>query len=287
MKLQVLGLLGLLLLSVSCGHRRDAKAFEKILEATTGQEHSVAKLHTETGDYVVFLNESTGVYTAYNMEKFDRKEMKTFGAYLANATDGVDIVRHLEKFEEYIESGYWAGGYWENETYYYEEYDWECDCYYESSYTESYYVEPYYVDTSYWYTYFTGGGFRFDNTSGLSKDLEMIAAVEEASAQKIMATKLQSDFSLSSDRAKELSGLWGKYQKLETNRGLTTEEKDQLALNSLGVSMTQLERAMKEKDQSQKPVYEDLLKVAARVNKTTPEQMDKILDEVGGMIVEE
>jgi hypothetical protein len=286
MFLKSIWLLSILLICISCGHKRDAKAFEKILEETTGQDQKLVKLNTETGKYVVFYNEVTGVYTAYNMDKFDRKTMKTFGAFLQNAVDGTDIVRHLEKFEEYIEDGYYEDVY-SYETYYYEEYDEYCDCYYEESYTESYYEGTVWVDTSYWYTYYTGGGFRFDNTSSLTKDLEIMAALEETTAQKMMSTKLQSDFALSGDRAQELASLWMKYQKLESSRELTTSERDQLSLTSLGVTMTQVEQALKDKNESQNDEYENLLRTAAQVNRTTPEQMGKILDEVSGFIISE
>jgi hypothetical protein len=280
---RVIALGCLLFICFSCGHKKDAKAFEKLLEETTGQEHSVAKLDTETGDYVVFYNEVTGVYTAYNMDKFDRKKMTTYGQYSANAVEGTDIVRQLERTDEWIEDGY-SQDIYEYETYYYDVYDEECDCWYTESYTESYYVGTEWVDTSYWYTYFTGGGFRFDNTSTISKDLEMISALAESTAQKVVTEKLQSEFALSADRATELSGLMMKYQKLETARELTTDEKDQLALKSLGVTVTQMERALKEKDQNGSTAYADLLKEAAQVNRTTPEQMDKIMDEVSTLI---
>jgi hypothetical protein len=275
-------LLCFIFLAVSCGHKKDAKEFEKILEQETGQNHTLAKLDTETGKYVVFYNESTGVYTAYNMDKFDRKEMTNYSQFLAN-TNSSDIVSNLAKFDEWVEDGYYRDIY-DDITFTDQVYDSGCHCYKTHTFTERVKVGEEWVDTSHWYTYFTGGGFKFDNTSSLTKDLEMIGAMAESEALKRLGEKLQSQFSLSSDRATELSSLMMKYQKLDTTRELTAQEKDQFALKSLGVTVSRLERALKEKDQTGSTLYNDLLTEAAILNRTSPEQMGKILDEALGFI---
>lgn len=279
---KILILAFMIVATVACGHKKDAKSFEKALEASTGQPHSIAKLHTETGEYVVYRNDSTGEYVAYNMDKWDRKNMAELGQYTAVAVDGVDIVRNLLQNSEYIEDGYWQDEY---ETYYeyYEYYDEDCDCYYTETYTYDVYVGSYWVDTSYWYTFYTGGGFRFDNTSGVSKDLETIAALQEEVAEKFIAHKLSSEFSLSASRASELAKLANRYQKLENSRELTSSEKDTFAMEALGVSMTQVESALKAKAEGSDAAYEKLLSEASKVNKTTPEQIGRFFNE---MIVE-
>ncbi|GEM_PF-5727010 len=264
---------------VACGHQMDAKSFEKALESQTGQQHSVAKLYTETGKYVVYKNNVTGEYSAYNMEKWDRKNMDSVGDFKKVAVEGKDIVRDLLQQSTYVESGHWQSDY---DTYYEstEYYDEECDCYYTEESSYEVYVGEHWVDTSHWYTYYTGGGFRFDNTSTQSKDLETLAALKEDVAEKFMAYKLKSEFSLSANRALELAKLAGRYQKLENARELTTSEKDKFALDALGVSYSQIENAVKGKAQGDDNEYESLLRKASEVNNTTPEQIGRFFNEL-------
>jgi uncharacterized lipoprotein YehR (DUF1307 family) len=264
---------------MSCGHRRDAKTFEKALEAATGQGYQIAKLWSENGKYVVYKNESTGEYVAYNMDKWDRKTMTSFDQFTAGAVEGVDVVRNLARNKEWVESGYWKDDY-DTVTEYYEYYDEDCECWEWESYTYTVYVGTYWVDTSHWYTFYTGGGFRFNSTSSQSKDLETMAALEEEVAEKFLAHKLSSEFSLSATRADELAKLATRYQKLENARELTDQEKDTFAMEALGVSMNQIESAIKKKTGGESDAYEQLLKQASVVNKTTPEQIGKIFDEI-------
>ncbi len=265
---------------VACGHKKDAKSFEKALEASTGESYTIAKLDTEKGKYVVYKNDVTGEYVAFNMDKWDRKNMTTVAQYMAaGAVEGVDIVKNLLKTTEWIESGYWESVY---DTWYetYEYYDEDCECWETETEYYSVYVGEVYVDTSHWYTYYTGGGFRFDNTSAQSKDLETIAALKEEVAEKFMSHKLQSEFSLSANRASELAKLAGRYQKLENSRELTASEKDTFALSALGVSMTQVEAALKSKAEGNDSRFNALMETAAKVNNTTPEQIGQFFNEM-------
>lgn len=265
-------------LFIACGHKRDAQSFERALEASTGQQYEIVKLNTETGRYVVYKNKTTGEFLAVNMDRWNRETMTTIEQFMAVAVEGVDIVRNLASGREWVDSGYWRAIY---RTYYEEYYDESCSCYREESYQV--HVGDEWVDTSHWYTFYTGGGFRFDNTSSQSKDLETLAALKEEAAEKFMAYKLKSEFSLSSNRAAELAGLASRYQKLENSRELTSSEKDKFALSALGVSMNQVEAALKAKAQGNEKTYADLLATASKVNSTTPEQIGKFFEQ---MIVE-
>jgi hypothetical protein len=264
---------------VACGHKKDAKSFELALEAETGHAHTIAKLYTETGEYVVYRDDVTGEYKAYNMAKWDRDTMTSTAQYSAVAVNGVDIVRNLLQNREWVEDGYWADDY---RTVYesYEYYDDYCECYRTETKSYDKYVGSYWVDTSRWYTFYTGGGFRFDNTSSQSKDLDTLAALQEEAAQKFMALKLKSEFSLSASRADELAKLAGRYQKLESARELTQGEKDKFAMDALGVSMSQVESAIKDRAEGNESRYSDLLSTAARVNNTTPEQIGRFFNEM-------
>ena len=273
---RIMFLLVLCFFAVACGHRKDAKSFEKALEAGTGQQFEIAKLNTEKGKFVVYRNMTTGEYIAVDMNKWDRQTMTTLEQFrAAGAVDGVDIISSLQRREEWIDSGYWRDVY---ET----EYDWfydsVCDCDVWDSYEV--YVGQEYIDTSHWYTFYTGGGFRFDNTSAQSRDLETMAALREEVAEKMMAHKLKSEFSLSATRATELAKLANRYQKLENARELTSSEKDRFAMDALGVSMTQVEGALRSRAQGSEQNYSALLETAARVNNTTPEQIGRFFTEM-------
>lgn len=277
---KILILLLISIFFVSCGHRKDAKSFESALEASTGQSYSIAKLDSEKGQYVVYKNDVTGEFVAYNMSKWDRHNMTDYSQYLAaGAVEGVDIIKNLVANTEWVVSGYWETIY-NHVTVTWEYYDDDCECWETGSDYYKEYVGEVYVDTSSWYTYYTGSGFRFENTSAKSKDLETIAALKEDVAEKFMSHKFQSEFSLSANRANELAKLAGRYQKIENSRELTSAEKDTFALSALGVSMTQVEAALKSKAEGNDSRFESLLKTAAKVNNTTPEQIGKFFDEM-------
>lgn len=279
---KLLSLLVLCFFVVACdGRKKEAKSLEKAIETSTGQLHTIVKMDTEQGDYVVYKNEATGEYVAYNMAKWDRESMSTMEQYAAaGAVDGIDIVRNLASNTVWVNSGYWDSVYhtWTETNEYY---DHMCDCYETETITHSEYVGERWVDTSHYYTYYTGGGFSFENTSSASKDLETIAALKDEAAEAFMAHRLQSELQLSSNRAAELAKLANRYQKLENARELTGSEKDKFAMDALGVSMTQVEAAMKAKAEGKEARYEELLKTAAEVNSTSPESIGKFFEEMG------
>lgn len=283
MSQKIFALMLVLLVVVGCSDskkKEDAKDFEHALEAKTGQSFKIAKLNTEKGKFVVFKNETTGEYVAYNLGKWDPGTMTTFDQYMANGVvEGVDIIGNLNKDQEWKVDGYYESVYTDvYDTY--TEYDSYCDCYKTKTETRSVYVGERWVDTSRWYTFYTGGGFRFENTAGRSKDLETIAALKEEVALEFMSYKFKSEFSLSDNRADELARLASRYQKLENARELTTNEKDKFAMDALGVSMNQMESALKAKAEGNDSKYEELLETAAQVNNTTPEQIGKFFNEM-------
>lgn len=273
---RIMFLVALMLFAVACGHKKDAKSFERALEGQSGQPHSIVKLYTQVGDYVVYKNDVTGEYLAFNMKSWDRETMTTVEQFMAVAGPN-DVVRNLSASREWVESGYWQDVYIYDEDYVYDSY---CDCWQWE--TEQIYAGQEWVDTSHYSWFYYGGGFRFDNTSTMSRDLDTIAALKEEVAEKMIAMKLQGEFSLSNDRASELAKLANRYQKLESARELTAGEKDKFAMDALGVSMTQVEKALKSRAQGNEASYESLLQTAAQVNSTTPEQIGRFFEEMVG-----
>ncbi|MCB0349788.1 MAG: hypothetical protein KDD38_01310 [Bdellovibrionales bacterium] len=258
--------------------KKQARAFEALLEDQTGHPYKITKAKTKIDGYSVFQDQVTGEYIAYNVSKFDKKTMTTIDQYLAVAVDGVDIVRNLNEQSTWVETGYWNDVY-DTVTYYEDVWDEYCECWTTESYTETYYVDSYWVDTSHYVYTYHSGGFVFDNKDAQSKDLETLEALKEDVAEKFVTYKLTSEYSLSNTRAAELAKLVTRYQKLDNVRELTDAESNIFAMDALGVSMSQIENALKDKSQGTEKSYEDMLSIAAQVNKTSVEQIGKFFDD--------
>jgi hypothetical protein len=253
--------------------------FEKLLEAKTGYDYVLAKSYTETPGYVVFWNKDRNSYAAYNIAKYDFATMKTYDEYLMTIDIQKDVIRDLAKDSKYVDDGYWDDVY---ETRYFSEeyYDSDCDCYYTDSWSEEVWVGETYVDTSYWYTWYTGSGFKFSNNESLPKDFETLKALSEEEAITSISNKLKSTLSLSTDRSAELGKIYYKWKKLESKRALTDSEKSILMTDALGVSLKQAETAYAEKFVGDDKAYEAMLVKAAEVNRTTPEQIGTFLNQM-------
>lgn len=279
--MKVTSLLMLIMLCASfasCSkHRMDARKFKKLLKQETGQKWKIEKLHTETDDYVVFRNKETGEYAAYNMAIYDRKGKMTFDQYTAIAVDGTDIIKNLKQNSKYVESGYWStntyyDGDWVWDDYN-EEWDWCSTCGYS-------WTEDVWVDTSYTYYWYTGNGFSFSNNElNVSRDLETLSGLAEDIQVNLMSAAIESEFSLSAKRSKELAKLSVKFNKIENLRELSQKEKDYFAVSALGVSYSDLTNAYKDSQSSSSNSFSDLMKKAAEHNQTSSEQLEGYVKE--------
>lgn len=256
---------------ISCRNAsKEAKAFEALLETSTGEGHTLVKFYTKVDGYRVFQNDRTGEYVAYNLKNFDRKEVTSMSAYMAAASSS-DVIHNLESKIEWVVEGHY---YVDSSSYT------VCDSNQENCYTQTdSWTTDIWVDTSHNQTFYYGGGFKFENNSTQSHDLETMAAMNEAVAVKMISSTLSSQYALSTHRADELARLSFRYNKLENVRELTNKEKDVFALSALGVSMSDVEKSMKEKSQGNDRGYEALLEKAALKNRTTPEQIGKFFEE--------
>ncbi len=269
---------------VGCSSKQEkaARSFEAALEADTGVSWTVVKAETERGQFSVFRNDATGEFVAYNLARWDRNTMTTLSQFTAVAQTG-DVINNLAQDQEWVEDGYWRDVTdWRYNTEW--QFDYECNCYDHVTEWEQVVVGQEWVDTSHWYVFYVGGGFRFQNTAGVSRDLETIAALKEEAAVGLMAHKLKTEFSLSANRAQEMARLASRYQRLESSRELTTAEKNSFAMSAMGVNMNQIESALRNRAAGREQQYRDLLNTAARVNSTTPEQIGKFFEKVVGEI---
>jgi hypothetical protein len=163
MKTLVLVLLTTIALTgcVSKEKKLQGSTFEAALEAETGHRYRVVKYDTEQRGFMVFKNETTGKYEAYNMSKWDPATMSTYANFSAIATASdryIGLERQTET--EYV-SG--ADGY-ESTT----------------------------------YIYYTYGSLRFENASTMTKDLEYLASLRDEAATAYLTHRFKSEFSLSS-----------------------------------------------------------------------------------------
>jgi len=261
----------------------------------------VAKQSSAGGEtYVVYQISATGEYLAFNLTKWNGATMTTLAQFV---DDGNDIVRGLEKKSEWVTSGHYEDiteMQWVTKSEYVTEYrdytstryDGSCSCYVTETFSEpySYYkdVSGYenvkigerYVDTSGYKNFYYGGNFRFSNSAGATHDLDTMAAVRESMTVKGYAQRLKSEYALSNDRAKELAELAVKQMRIESQRELTESEKNSFAMKGLGVSMAQVEKSLKARARGDERSYEQLLKDAAKLNRTTPEMIGRFFDDM-------
>lgn len=247
----IIVLMSLLFLLVGCmtaeekASENKARSFAIALNGETGDKWQVIQYSSEQPGYMVFRNNSTGVYYAYNVGKWDGTSYSTFASVALPGDIVSPLLSHTVTRTTTNADG--TKDTWDD-------------------------------------TYYTYGGLRFSNTLNISRDLETVGALREQASQSMMAAQFQSQYSLSSNRAQELAKLTSRYKRLENNRALTMSEKNVFAMSALGVSMNQVESAMKLKAQGDDRAYEDLLETAARVNRTTPEQVGKFFDQMAGTL---
>jgi len=255
---------------------KDAKSFKKLLEANTGHGQKIAKKYTEVGNYVVFEDLTTGKFTAYNMDKYDRKNMKTMDQYLVGAS-GNDIVKNLNPKSKWIVSSRKVNDY---ETISYEDkyYDPGCKCTKTEYKSERIKVGSHREDTSSYRVFYHGGGFVFDNTSPISKDLETFEGLKEQASEKFISEKLKSEFSFTSTRASELAQTLTRYNKLGNLRELTTNEKDYFSEKAFGVNFKTMESALTEKAEGRDVAYKSFLEKAAKTNSVGPETIGSFFE---------
>lgn len=251
--------------------------FESQLEAHTGKGHTLAKISGADGQvYLVYKLDATGEYVSYNYSLWNPASL-SLDTYVSTAVEGSDIIRNLERKQQWETSGY-NRDITETQYRYVDEWESTCSCYKEVYKSFEVVVGYEWVDTSGYVAYYHGGGFIFNNTGGSSKDLETYGASREDQAAALLSEKITSDFALSESRADELAKMVVRYKKLENTRELTAKEKDKFALDALGVSMTQMENAIVSKAQGSDKQYQQMLEKAAQVNNTSPETIGRFFD---------
>lgn len=274
---KLFALLSILFVLVSCGHRKDANSFEDLLESATGDDFQIVKLNTLNAGYVVYQNQRTGEFVAYNLNKFDRKGDMTYAQYLA-AADSNDVVVGLDHFSQ-VELDYIP--HYETDVWYEWELVWD-------PYLDDYvWEEVRYEETYTWYEevwvtrhYYEGSGFVFEiGTKEDSKDLEKIGGLIEQAQVNDIATQLEKSFGLSEGRAMKVGKMLKNFQDVTNKRGMTNEDLSLLGKEILGTDINKLKAAYKKSIEGEKEDMDKLIEQAAELNEIDPEHMSALMNQ--------
>lgn len=144
---------------------------------------------------------------------------------------------------------------------------------------DSYSNETFYFGDAYQNNYYGSyaGEFVFDETTEAGKDLEKAHALIDAHKTGKIAEALASEFGLSEERGLRIAKLVSDWQKLSKSRSMTNADANIFTKELLGVDMKKAESAITKHLEGDDSEVAELVKKAAQVNGTGPEQMNELL----------
>ncbi len=148
---------------------------------------------------------------------------------------------------------------------------------YDSFGQETFYFGDAY-ENNYYGTY--AGEFVFDETSEAGKDLEKAYGLIDAHKTTKIGEALAAEFGLSEERGMRIAKLVSDWQKLSKSRSMTNADANIFSRELLGVDMNKAESAIVKHLQGDDSEVADLVKKAAQVNGTGPEQMNELLNTI-------
>lgn len=257
-------------------YKSNADAFLLEMEQSTGDTFSVAKLDTEMFGYVVYKNETTSEYVAYNILKWETDQ--TFSSYLSSISDS-DYITDLEMHAPGVQT------VWREYIIDYDDYTYSYPSIYNS------YYDTYYTDrppTSYgsWKevthtsNYFTGGGFTFDESRSLVKDLETKLGEDENENIKTISNVLDLQYGLGEEKSLNLAKLYSQYNELSNLRNLSEEEKKEFEIDAFGVSFKEFEKAYIDNKKGDNTNFKSLIQQASEFNQLEPEVVRSIIEQM-------
>ena len=122
------------------------------------------------------------------------------------------------------------------------------------------------------------GEFTFDESSENSKDLEKTASIKESFALANIAASLALEYGLSEERSSQVAKLALQWKKLSRTRALTEADANSFSKKLLGVSMNEASSAIEGYVLGDDSKWKTVVNTAAKVNQTSPEQMQEIID---------
>ena len=123
-------------------------------------------------------------------------------------------------------------------------------------------------------------GFTFEETEQVNHDLESIGARLENDKVQIAANYIQFEFGLSADRSYSVAKMMRNYKSLQNERSMTNKDLSVLTESLLGVKVEDIHQMVKDQVQGDDQAYNNFIENAAYVNGTTPENMNKIINNI-------
>ena len=218
-----------------------------------------------------------------------------------SSSTGGSYYTHAELAEEFVRRVYTDLGYdlelvkTNTEQYdYIVVYDWDLgtyDAYYLGSYNVGEDLFDYMLDYDYLFYYDLidlGGnlyedydtGLIFEKTATTQYDEEKVAALKQVIGIKKAANNIVSSYGLPEDRALELAKLSAQL-KFADQRSLTDEDYKSIAVEAFGVDPLEYVKAYQAKVTTGNTAQLDaLIEKSAEKNRTTPENINKIIDKI-------
>lgn len=125
-----------------------------------------------------------------------------------------------------------------------------------------------------------GGAIALNHADSGSVDMEKLAALKEQHYLSQMAAQVQVKFGLSAERSKEIATIAHQFNRLAGTRELTEKDSNVFAVGVIGASMTDIEAAVKKSLKGDSKDLDVLLEDIAQVNKTTPENVSNIINQI-------
>ena len=242
----------------------DALAQQFIAAATAqGLGYTLVKADTQQQGYIV-VKTSTGVLEAFYVDGWTPgTSVASFAPVytgLAPAGGNTYTIFISQGYEniQWVSSGYWT-------------YDFYGNAYWVDT---SYYADYGWVDTSY--------TMAFEVVKPTSKDLEKIAAFQQAYDIQSSALKVQKKFGLSLERASEVAKL---AIQVKNTPKMSTDDYDSLSQQLLGVPVAKLDRAIQSSANNESGAsseVDDIINQAASTNGVGPEQARQLLNSMTG-----
>ena len=119
-------------------------------------------------------------------------------------------------------------------------------------------------------------GYLYEKKSQTSKDLAKIGAKLERARNRALGDHIAAEFGLSEKRGGEIARLVNEWKSLSKQRSMTDAEGAAFSKELLGFNLVSAAKTVKQGDSQE---IQKLLKVAAKTNDTTPENMQDLMEQ--------
>ena len=126
----------------------------------------------------------------------------------------------------------------------------------------------------------TAASMAMNHADNGTVDMEKLASFKEQHYLNQMSQQLKARFALSADRAKDIAVVAHQFNKLAGTRELTEKDANVFAVEVIGKNLKDVEVAVSKSLKGESDDLKTMLNDIAKHNKTTPENVNKIIGEV-------